>query len=53
MIEEYKRFFIYYISSTFSNYYIKKEDKSIKGNFILISINNALEKLYQYQKLLS
>lgn len=48
MIKEYKRFSTYYITLALSNQYTKKKNEDIETNFILISINNILEKLYKY-----
>lgn len=54
MVEEYERFAAYYMTLALNNEYTEGEDvaSNTEIKFILISINNALNKLHKYQKFL-
>lgn len=53
LVEEYERHSAHYTALALSNQYIERKDGDIEVNYILISIHNALGKLYKYQELLS
>lgn len=53
LVEEYKRYSAHYLALVLSNQYTEGENRDIEVNYLLISIYNALGKLYKYQELLS
>lgn len=48
LVEKYKRYSAHYTTLVFSNQYTKREDRDIRVNYILISINKILNKLHKY-----